>query len=95
MPEINLKFSDTGQLEPEDDDITNNYMLSRHVAHEYHSSATQSYITAESAAQQAAMDEATQQKKDFERKQAETKAKESESTKSFAASMNVIPRSLY
>jgi hypothetical protein len=87
MPQLNLKFGDTGQLEPEDDDISNNYMLSRQVAHEYHSSATQTYINAESAAQQAAVDEATQQKKDFERKQSEKKAAAQTAEGDFADTM--------
>ena len=78
MAQINLKFGSNGALEPEDDDISNAYMLSRQVAHEYHSSATQSYINAETAAQQvaaeAAMDEQAKFKKEQSKKQAEGKA---------------------
>jgi len=76
MPQLNLKFDSGGALEPEDDDISSAYMLSRQVAHESHSSATQTYINAESAAQQAAMDEDAAFKKSQARKQEAKQAAE-------------------
>jgi hypothetical protein len=86
MPEIKLKFEGEN-LTPEDDDISSRYMLSRQVAHEYHSSATQTYINAESAAQQvqaeAALSEQAAFKKEQSKKQTEGKAAES----SFAAGL--------
>jgi hypothetical protein len=82
MANVNLKWTDSGALEPDEDDVSGNYLLARQVAHDYHSSAVQTYINAESAAQQAAAEAAKdeQQKlsEDKSKKQAEGKAAESE-----------------
>ena len=77
MTTVNLKFEGES-LVPDDDDASSSYLLGRQVAHEYHSSAVQSYINAESAAlqaaQQAAMDEQAEFRKEQTKKQAEGKA---------------------
>lgn len=86
MPDVNLKWND-GQLEPEDDDISSRYLLSRQVAHEYHSSAVQTYINAESAAQQAAAEAALDEQQDYKKEQSKKQAEGKAAESSFAGSM--------
>ena len=94
MPDVKLKF-EGDNLVPEDDDISGRYLLGRQVAHEYHSSAVQSYIDAESAAlqvrQEAEMSEMDKFRREQTKKQAEGKAAAS----SFAASMRGQPAQNY
>jgi hypothetical protein len=82
MAKINLEFDADNKLQAkaDSDDFTDSYMLGRQVAHEYYSSAVQSFITAESAARQveleAQKDEVDRFREDKSKKQTEGKAAE-------------------
>lgn len=90
MPNVNLKWTDTGTLEPEsDDDLSSRYLLSRQVANEYHSDAVQSYINAESAAQQARAEAAMTEQQQFQKKQAQKKAEGQKATAEFSETMAI------
>ena len=86
MPEVKMQFKGDN-LVPEGDDLTDSYTLGRQVAHEYYSSATQTYIDAASAAAQveaeAQKEEVDEFRKEQSKKQTEGKAAES----SFAGMM--------
>ena len=70
-----------------EDDISSTYTLGRQVAHEYHSSAVQRYIEAESAAQQVAQEAAMTEMDQFKKEQAKKKADETGAVDTFASTM--------
>jgi hypothetical protein len=98
MPEVKLKWNDPvptsvgmdvnqTTLMPEDDDMSSSYLLGRQVAHEYHSSAVQTYINAEAAAAQAQAEAMQTEQDEFRKKQVQKSAEGKAAEGAFAESM--------
>lgn len=87
MPDVKLKW-EGDSLQPDgEDDVSSHYLLSLQVAHEYHSSAVQSYINAESAAQQAQAEAMQTEQDEFRKKQVQKSAEGKAAEGAFAESM--------